>query len=272
MCRVRCSIVMWRTRFRYHFSVSYKCLLNFSSFTSLDETYDNVVSLPAGDKFERLREAFKHVYTNYINEFDWVLRTNDHSFIVLENLRHMLYQYDTDWPVVIGQRFLKEVLPKKIFHLFTLFTRPTPKDYMIGDFALSKRAFTRLLEDAFTNTEICAVKGDDDKETAKCLEHVNVIKVDGIDEHGRGRFFANNPESALFPVKFDDYDKWYWNKLKQGIDNCCSDRLILIQNSYNTHLYYLEYFIYKVHAFGRHRNREPLPPKLSLEEIVKTNY
>lgn len=166
----------------------------------------------------------------------------------------MLYQYETDWPLIIGQRFLKE-------------------DYMKGDYVLSKRAFTRLLEDAFTNHEICELTGgDDDMEVSKCLEHINVMKVDGVDDEGRGRFFQNNPESALFPEKFDKYDEWYWTKLKQGIEHCCSDRLIALQNIQNTHLYYLEYFIYKVKTFGRYRKREPLPRKLSLEEIVKNNY
>lgn len=142
---------------------------------------------------------------------------------------------------------------------------------MFGSYVLSKRAFTRLIEDSFTNSQICKTTGYPDQEITKCLEHVNVIKVDGIDSQGRGQFFANNPESALFPEKFDEYDKYYFHKLKQG-EECCSDRLILVQNVLGTHLYYLEYFIYKVHAFGRHRNREPLPKKLTLEEIVKNNY
>lgn len=142
---------------------------------------------------------------------------------------------------------------------------------MIDDFALTKRAFIRLLEHGFTNSEICAIKGNDELEIANCLEHVNVIKVDAIDGDGRGRFFRNSPESGLFPDKFDDYDKWYRFKFKQGIDNCCSDRLILIQKCDNFHLYYYEYYIYKVRVFGRQRNREPLPEKRSIEDIVLNN-
>lgn len=188
-------------------------------------------------------------------------------------MKYFIIHFNTEWPLIIGQRFLKEVLKTKIFRLFNFLKNRSSKDYMVGDYALSKRAFTRLLEDAFTNEEICELKsGDSDKSIAACLEHVNVIKVDGVDDEGRGRFFVNNPESALFPEKFDDYDKWYWHKLKQGIDHCCSDRLIALQNFRDTHLYYLEYFIYKVHTFGRHRKREPLPKKLTLEEIVKNNY
>lgn len=184
----------------------------------------------------------------------------------------MLFQYDTEWPLVIGQRFLKEVSLTPLLFVNFL-TNRFRKDYMIGDYALSKRAFNRLLEDAFTNPDICEQKApDEDKAVAECLEHVNVIKVDGVDEQGRGRFFRNSPESALFPTKYDNHDQWYWTKLKQGIENCCSDRLIALQNFRDTHLYYLEYFIYKVHTFGRQRLPEPLPQKFSLEEVVMNNY
>lgn len=61
------------------------------------------------DSFAQLREAYKYVYMNHHNEFDWILKTNDNSYIVLENLRHLLYQYESDWPLIIGQRTLKEV-------------------------------------------------------------------------------------------------------------------------------------------------------------------
>lgn len=71
---------------------------------------ENVVILSATDSLEKLREAFKYVYTHHLNDFDWVLKTNDNSYVVLENLRHLLYQYETDWPIVIGQRYLNEVI------------------------------------------------------------------------------------------------------------------------------------------------------------------
>lgn len=65
--------------------------------------------LYSSDKVAQLREAMEYVYTNHISDFDWILKTTDSTFNVLENLRHMLYQYDTDWPLVVGLRFLKEV-------------------------------------------------------------------------------------------------------------------------------------------------------------------
>lgn len=99
------------------------------------------------------------------------------------------------------------------------------------------------------------------------------MQIDGVDENGRGRFFQNTQlEGALYPERFDEYDKNYWHKLKQGIGNCCSDRLIAVQGYGNEHCYYMEYFIYKVHAFGRHRKPEPLPRRFTLDELVKNNF
>lgn len=144
---------------------------------------------------------------------------------------------------------------------------------MSGSYAISKISFTRLLENAFSNAELCETTSyDEDKAIAKCFQRINTMLVDGIDDDGKGRFFGiNHPESALYPQKLDQYDVNYWTKLKQGIGNCCSDRLIAVQGYGNEHCYFLEYFIYKVHAFGRHRKREPLPKKFTLEEVAAKN-
>lgn len=200
----------------------------------------------------RTRNIFKFIYSSEMHNFDWLLKVADSTFIVMENLRHLLYQYDSEWPLLIGQRFLDE-------------------DYMVGTYVLSKRAFVRLLENAFSNSEICSKTAINvDAELAKCSQHVNILKIDGIDDRGKGMFFYEKPDNSLFPVKLNpSFDKYYWHKLKQGIENCCSDRLIAIHNYRDIYLYYLEYYIYKVKTFGRHRNREELPAKKTLEEVVQ---
>lgn len=177
----------------------------------------------------------------------------------MENLRWLLYQYDSDWPLLLGQRFYNE---------------ENKDDHMVGTYAISKRAFIRLIENGFTNEEVCPSTGTNaDFLLTKCLKHLNVLQIDSIDDEGKGLFFQNSPEYALFPTKYDkNYDKYFWHKLKQGPNNCCSDRMVAVQNVHGLHLYYMEYFIYKVHAFGRHRLPEPLPTKKTLEEIVKEKF
>jgi hypothetical protein len=145
---------------------------------------------------------------------------------------------------------------------------------MFGIYKLSKRTFSRMIEKSFTNPEFCPKTGNQDQELAECLEHVNVIKVDGIGRDGRGQFFPNSPDNFLFPIQTDgDYDKWQWHKLKQGAEHCCSNRLIAIQNVGEFSFYYFEYFIYKAYVFGQQqRTRDFLPPKLMLEDFVENIF
>lgn len=55
-----------------------------------------------------------YVYKHHLNDFDWILKTNDNTYMVMENLRWLLYQYEPDWPLIIGQRYLQEV--NNLFH------------------------------------------------------------------------------------------------------------------------------------------------------------
>jgi glycoprotein-N-acetylgalactosamine 3-beta-galactosyltransferase len=68
-----------------------------------------MVVLNATDPFTKLKEAMRYIYEKHDGEFDWLFKSNDNSFIILENLRHLLYQYDSNWPMIVGQRFLDEV-------------------------------------------------------------------------------------------------------------------------------------------------------------------
>jgi len=74
-----------------------------------DDKFNNVIVIDIANKNLKLSEALKFAYKHFINDFDWILKIDDNSYVVLENLRHLLYQYETDWPLLIGQRFLQEV-------------------------------------------------------------------------------------------------------------------------------------------------------------------
>jgi glycoprotein-N-acetylgalactosamine 3-beta-galactosyltransferase len=212
---------------------------------------NNVIELGENKtSFAMLKKALTFIYIHHFDDYDWILKSDDSSFIVMENLRYLLYQYDSDFPLVIGQKFVN--------------------DFMPGVYAMSKQAYSRLIEKAFANDEICFEdSGSNDVDIAKCLKHVSVISIDALDREGRGMFFANNPQSALFPINDDNYDFQYFHKFKQGVDKCCSDNLIVVQGLSNTRIYYFEYFLYKVKTFGRKRKMRKLPGQISIEKIVE---
>jgi len=73
---------------------------------------DHVVKIEdKRDNWTRLREVYAYIYKHHMDDFDWILRVTDNSYVVMENLRWLLYQYDWNYPIVIGQRYLKEVNP-----------------------------------------------------------------------------------------------------------------------------------------------------------------
>lgn len=205
---------------------------------------------PDKSSFAMLKDALMFLEIHQFDDFDWILKSNDRAFVVMENLKYLLYQYNSDWPLVIGQKFVN--------------------DYMPGVYAISKRAYSKLVEKAFRSEELCYEDtGVDDIDIAKCMKNVGILTVDALDREDRGMFFVKNPRSALFPVNNNGYDSQYLHKFRQGIDKCCSDQLVVIQNLKSLQIFAVEYFIYKVKVFGRKRKMRNLPEKFLLEEIIE---
>jgi hypothetical protein len=73
-----------------------------------DSRFNNVVVVKdKRTEYSKLREALVYVYKNHYKDFDWILKCNDNTYMVMENLRWLLYQYDTTWPLMIGSRVHK---------------------------------------------------------------------------------------------------------------------------------------------------------------------
>uniref|UniRef100_A0A1B6CY54 Glycoprotein-N-acetylgalactosamine 3-beta-galactosyltransferase 1 n=1 Tax=Clastoptera arizonana TaxID=38151 RepID=A0A1B6CY54_9HEMI len=159
------------------------------------------VGLPVSEGRDNLwaktKEAFKYVYTNHLDSVDWVLKADDDTYVIVENLRYLLSDYNSSEPVYFGCRFKPYV----------------KQGYMSGGagYVLSKEAVKRLVEEGLSNPSKCRKDegGAEDVEMGKCLERVNVRAMDSRDSLGRGRFFPFVPEHHLIPGHSDP-SFWYW--------------------------------------------------------------
>ncbi|KAK7601001.1 hypothetical protein V9T40_008442 [Parthenolecanium corni] len=209
------------------------------------------VALPVGEGRNNLwgktKEAFKYIHRNYNGTYDWVLKADDDTFVIVENLRLMLSNVDPAKPIYFGCRF-----------------KPFVKQgYMSGGagYVLSKEAVRRYVEEALID-ENCRQdsKGAEDIEIGKCLEIVGVEAGDSRDSLGRGRFFPFHPSHHLIPGHTDK-SFWYWHYIyypsEEGL-NCCSDTAVSFHYISPTDMYVFDYFLYHLRPYGiTHNSGEP---------------
>merc|ERR1712226_226942 len=53
----------------------------------------------------KTKEAFKYVYENHYNEYDWFLKADDDTYVIMENLRNLLQDFDSSENIYLGHRF-----------------------------------------------------------------------------------------------------------------------------------------------------------------------
>ena len=49
--------------------------------------------------------AFKYVYENHYDEYDWFMKADDDTFVIIENLKYLLSNYNTTDPLSFGHHF-----------------------------------------------------------------------------------------------------------------------------------------------------------------------
>ena len=93
--------------------------------TSVEEKYKNL--------WGKTREGFRRAYEELYEDIDWVIKADDDTYVVMENLRYLLSDQDARQPVWFGCEF--KVIVKD-------------GGYMSGGagYVLSKGAFSDFLE------------------------------------------------------------------------------------------------------------------------------
>ena len=104
----------------------------------------------------KVRHAFQVSYDQYLNDFDWFLKADDDTYLVMENLRFVLSHHNPDEPGYLGYHF------QKFMH----------QGYSSGGagYVVSRRGVKELIEKGF-KMDRCKKDGEiEDKYTGQCLE------------------------------------------------------------------------------------------------------
>jgi hypothetical protein len=189
----------------------------------------------------KTKAAFQWIYENEIDNYDWFMKADDDTYVIVENLRFMLLAYSPNDPVYFGCKF-------KPF---------TKQGYMSGGsgYVLSREAVKRFVTEAIPDPKKCKEKGTgaEDAEIGKCLENVNVIAGDSRDSQGRHRMLPFSPLSHLQAGGNKTMPVWFYKYMfypyEQGKE-CCSDYMISFHYVNKGTMYALDNLLYHIKPFG----------------------
>ncbi|XP_047490544.1 glycoprotein-N-acetylgalactosamine 3-beta-galactosyltransferase 1-like isoform X2 [Penaeus chinensis] len=160
--------------------------------TAGDSRLPDVFITPGAASYQELwgkvTQGFEWAYRNR-HDFDWVVKADDDTFLVVENLQAALLRLDPDRELATGVQ---------------LRTWDTGSAYFNGGagYVLSRGAVRRLVEDGLREQrceENLNLGANEDVNMALCLAHLGVVFLDSRDSLGRQRFHMYPPHELIDP-------------------------------------------------------------------------
>jgi len=176
-------------------------LLIVKNGTHLQEV-GNILTLPIAHEgrnilWQKVSSASKYIFDKYSNQYDWFMKADDDTYVIVESLRAFLSQHDPRDPVYFGHKL-----------------RPFVKQgYMSGGsgYVLSREALRRLvklgIEKGLARCHLEETEVEDVR-IGQCLEAVQVKAGDSRDHQDRETFFPLPPQ-MLFKKELPSMVPWF---------------------------------------------------------------
>jgi glycoprotein-N-acetylgalactosamine 3-beta-galactosyltransferase len=181
----------------------------------------------------KVRSAFEFIKNSWTERFDWILRIDDDSYVVFDNLRQFLSNFNHAQLMQFGSHC--RISEDKIYFIdikpgivWPRITRRTVDYISTGPgIVLSSAAFKLLMK--FLMTKNCSTNLNthaDDVELGKCLKIAGVPYGNSSDANGRLRFIPVALNNILYhPEEIKYFKAVSVYPMILGY-NCCSEELI----------------------------------------------
>lgn len=194
-------------------------------------------------EYEFVKDVFRHIYDEYLDKFDWFLKTNGDTYYIMENLRHMLKSFDATKAIGFGCK---------------LKSADVQQGYFSDDvgYVLSKIALIQLI-DGIESDEKCKSLQDksSDVRISKCLDEMNVILDAGNDEFQKSRFFNEYFDDFLLPqIKVNFPDSSNGDYVVNTNLNAVSNYSIAFSHLSVHEMYVMEFLVYELRPYNYRRN------------------
>ncbi len=152
----------------------------------MDIVYLNVTDTNRLNLTTKTIETLLYANRYMIDEFDWILKADDDTYVIMENLKQFLSDKCSNHMTYYGFRY-KPYTPDTFAH-----------DFNSGGagYVISNKAVKTFSENYLGNGRFCRkTTGSEDVDIAKCLKEINVLPGDSRDERGLERFHPLSYES-----------------------------------------------------------------------------
>ena len=168
------------------------------------------VYLNISDKYELITnkaiETMKYIYDNHLNDFDWYLRANDDTYIVMENLKTFLAHKCPDTNEMYGKTLRYFMGPP--FN-DTFFGENIDKGFIQGGagWLMSRDSLKIFIETIKKDPQFCVMKRGqlEDQEICNCFRKLNIFPAETRDDESRERFLMDKFEQLFSWPSQDQY-------------------------------------------------------------------
>ncbi|CAJ0598044.1 unnamed protein product [Cylicocyclus nassatus] len=182
-------------------------------------------------------EAFKWIYNNVLDDYDWFLKADDDTYVHMDNLRALLASYSPYDAFSIGHQF-KNGSDFATYHSGG------------AGYVLSREAVRRLVSKGFSKLSSCDKhKAHEDMFIGHCLSELNVTVVDGCDENGAYRFHTLGVNDFLLNRAPD----WMFIKSRTSVKKsfaCCSPHFISMHYVKPKSQYLVDFLAHRLKPYG----------------------
>ncbi|KAH8297572.1 hypothetical protein KR054_003244 [Drosophila jambulina] len=192
----------------------------------------------------KVGKALKYVFQNFVEEYDWFLKAEDDTFVVMENLRLLLYPYDPEAALYFAQRNHSSSLKGN---------KSEGASYVMSREAL--RRLHRVPRNIYKIDSLSSLP--EEEQLAFCMRYMGAVAGDSRDEEGHDRFLP-----MILPDKMPKLKDMAVYKTAEDVNSKLGITIHHVK-SHNV----VEFLLYRNIVFGVPAVPTLLPPKLGQRQM-----
>uniref|UniRef100_A0AC35TWZ8 N-acetylgalactosaminide beta-1,3-galactosyltransferase n=1 Tax=Rhabditophanes sp. KR3021 TaxID=114890 RepID=A0AC35TWZ8_9BILA len=215
--------------------------------SKVDPSINAIKAFPKDGYFNsygKVRGAIIKAYEKHGDKFDWYIKADDDTYLVMENLRMFL---------------LNKNASQHQYHGFKLHIKndpigPNPLVYHHGgaSYVMSRHTIKELVTNGFGKKCQHHPQGADDRIIGRCLMKMKLKIPDARDKYNRVLFMPSTPINFATQIRNEKYDKYNalnYKKFKKGKKGI-SEWPIAFHHMTANLMYGVDYLLYTANVMG----------------------